>query len=197
MSSRIVENFAIGGERMREKRVVGLLLAAVLLVSNGCVQTTPVKRIKRVTKKRRSYSRMMGYSYKRERDYSLAPEPYSLASDEKDPELLGPQTTLREHPLKESKEELSSSPKSNDNKPEVESSIPAQSADNTPKAEVVSELYDDNGDTKKKKAKKSSSMSRSECIGIIGLAKFNQYSKKYGGEGAAIRRCIILKRLGG
>jgi hypothetical protein len=162
---------------MMDRRVESLFFVAALFVLGGCAQKLPVEKVE---KRKIDYSRMMNYTDERKERYSLAPEPYSLASNEKDPELLGPQSTLQEHPLKESEDEL----------------LPPESAAETPGAEVVSELYDDNGDTKKRE-KKSSSMSRSECISIIGLAKFNQYSKKYGGEGAAIRRCIILKRLGG
>ncbi len=40
-------------------------------------------------------------------------------------------------------------------------------------------------------------MSKSECISIIGQAKFDRYAKRFGGDAGAIRRCVILKRLRG
>ncbi len=114
--------------------------------------------------------------------YKLKPEPYSLASKQKDPELLGPQSTLKNNPLAKRSDDLDS-----ENYNETTSST---------KAEVVSEVYD-NKETTTTTPKKSVAMSKSECIGMIGEAKFNEYVQKFGGEGAAIRRCVILKRLRG
>ncbi len=40
-------------------------------------------------------------------------------------------------------------------------------------------------------------MTKSDCISMIGETKFNQYVQKYGGEKGALRRCLILKRIRG
>ena len=52
-------------------------------------------------------------------------------------------------------------------------------------------------DITKHKRIKHASMSKSQCISLIGQTKFDIYTKRFGGEAGAIRRCIILKRLRG
>lgn len=107
--------------------------------------------------------------------YTPKPEPYSLASQEKDPELLGPQSTLKNNPLKDgSDEELETEDYSSDTK--------------SSRAQIISEVYDN-------APKNSHSITKSECIGMLGVDRFNEYVKRYGGESAALRRCAILKRL--
>ncbi len=41
------------------------------------------------------------------------------------------------------------------------------------------------------------SMTRNDCIGLIGQEKFDHYLEKYGGEQGALHRCLVLKRLQG
>jgi len=41
----------------------------------------------------------------------------------------------------------------------------------------------------------SNSMSREECIGMIGQARFDKYTQMLGGESAAIKRCMLLKSM--
>ena len=41
----------------------------------------------------------------------------------------------------------------------------------------------------------ASLMTKEECISMIGNAKFERYSKRFGGESGAIKRCALLKKL--
>jgi PBP1b-binding outer membrane lipoprotein LpoB len=41
----------------------------------------------------------------------------------------------------------------------------------------------------------SDSMSKEECIGMIGQAKFDKYTQMLGSEAAAIKRCVLLKSM--
>jgi len=50
-------------------------------------------------------------------------------------------------------------------------------------------------DTEKKPEKIT--LTKTNCIGMIGQEKFDQYVAKYGGEAGALHRCLILKRLRG
>ena len=94
------------------------------------------------------------YTRRDEGKYVIKPEPYSIKSKKKDPELLGPQRTYK-----------SDKPK------------PVTRTQRT--------------------KRKTSGMTRSSCISLIGEEKFNKYVKKYGGEKGALRRCLIIKRLRG
>ena len=38
-------------------------------------------------------------------------------------------------------------------------------------------------------------MTRSKCIDLIGKAKYDEYTKRYGSEAAALRKCTILQRV--
>ncbi len=100
-----------------------------------------------------------------ESHYSLKPEPYSLESGEKDPELLGPQSTLKKELEDRSVESTSSESESlvAREEPQTSSATPP--------------------------------MDRSRCISLIGKAKFDEYTKRFGSETAAIRKCIILERV--
>ncbi len=91
--------------------------------------------------------------------YNLKPEPYSVGSKEKDPELLGPQRTLKE---------------------------PTQTMQTATSQPVTTSVSG---------GKSSAGMSKSECVSMIGRAKFDRYSKRFGGESGAIKRCAILKKL--
>jgi len=46
-----------------------------------------------------------------------------------------------------------------------------------------------------KVAQTSSTMSKSECIGMIGADKFAKYTQMYGGEAASLKRCGMLKAM--
>jgi len=94
-----------------------------------------------------------------EAKYHLTPEPYSVSSNEKDPELLGPQRTIT--------------------KPKDETTVQVSTVEsiNKPSASI------------------RSSMTKDECISMIGRTKFERYSKRFGGESGAIKRCAILKKL--
>ena len=87
--------------------------------------------------------------------YKLKPEPYSIDSNKSDPELLGPQTTMKDTV-----------------KPDLSSTKPEKKVDSV-----------------------TGSMTKSECISMIGDEKFKRYSKRFGGESGAIKRCAILKKL--
>ncbi len=84
--------------------------------------------------------------------HKLKPEPYSLGSKKKDPELMGAESTTRAH---------------------------------------VQNVNMDH-----KVSTNAIAMNKSECISMVGQTKFDIYSKRFGGESGAIRRCTILKRLG-
>jgi len=104
-----------------------------------------------------------------ERNYSLKPEPYSLDSKQKDPELLGPQSTLKKN-LASS--EMVESPTLQRPEPQPESTLAAQAE--KPAASV---------------------MTRSRCIELIGQADYDKYTRQFGSEQAALRKCIILERV--
>jgi hypothetical protein len=106
-----------------------------------------------------------------EEHYSLKPEPYSLESNENDPELLGPQSTI--------KRSLASSEM-------VESPSPTTAA-NTEEAFVPREDPE--------APKPAETMTRSKCISLIGKAKYDEYTKRYGSEAAALRKCTILQHV--
>ena len=57
----------------------------------------PKKRVKIVRKK---VKKRRHYTKKIHKKHILVKEPYSISSNEADPELLGPQTTLESNPLK-------------------------------------------------------------------------------------------------
>jgi len=138
--------------------VYGLL---ALLLMSGCVRR--VRHIPVEPTVDENATRPTGTLYdtsRTEAKYNLKPEPYSVSSNEKDPELLGPQRTIEKK-----KEETTT----------VATTAPI----------------------KKPAPKLSTSMSRSECISMIGQAKFDRYSKRFGGEAGAIKRCAILKKLKG
>jgi len=41
----------------------------------------------------------------------------------------------------------------------------------------------------------TANMSREECIGMIGQAKFDKYTEMFGNEAASIKRCTLLKSI--
>lgn len=52
-------------------------------------------------------------------------------------------------------------------------------------------------DTASKPKPTISKMTKIECISLIGVEKFDRYSKRFGGEAGAIKRCTVIKRLRG
>ena len=142
---------------MNKMRYIGYGLLIVLLMS-GCARRiryfsseyTDVNETEQPTEEL--------YVQGTEEKYNLKPEPFSIDSNKKDPELLGPQSTIKREIRKE---------------PEVTGATPAHSTSTN----------------------KASSMTKSECISMIGGDKFERYSKRFGGESGAIKRCAILKRL--
>jgi len=106
---------------------------------------------------------------KTEAKYNLKPEPYSIGSKEKDPELLGPQRTI----------EVPSKPV------EVSTVEPIE----TPTVQPAEAPAPVSAPTV------TVPMGRDECISMIGAAKFERYSKRFGGEAGAVKRCTILKKL--
>ncbi len=110
-------------------------------------------------------------------NYKIRPEPYSLKSKQKDPELLGPQTTLKA-PIDEAAREHAEE-QAIQNHTNPERFLPR---DTTPAKPTQTA----NG-----------GMTRSRCISLIGEAKFEAYTKQYGSEAAALRRCVIIEKLQG
>jgi len=101
--------------------------------------------------------------------YNLKPEPYSTASKEKDPELLGPQRTIE---------------------------VPSQTI-NVAAAKPIEPptIQSAEAPTPISTSTVSNTMGKDECISMIGATKFERYSKRFGGESGAIKRCAILKKL--
>jgi hypothetical protein len=106
-----------------------------------------------------------------EEHYSLKPEPYSLESGQKDPELLGPQSTLKRSLAANEMRENAPSPA-------------AATGEGTfvPREEPP-------------KPADPGAMTRSKCIDLIGKAKYDEYTRRYGSEAAALRKCTILQRV--
>jgi hypothetical protein len=112
-----------------------------------------------------------------EERYSLKPEPYSLESGQKDPELLGPQSTIKRSLLGEEMMEAPTEvPQNNTAGDEGFLSRDKPSSDNTAQSTAQT-------------------MTRSHCIDLIGKAKFDEYTQRYGSESAALRKCTILQRV--
>ncbi len=109
-----------------------------------------------------------------EENYPLKPEPYSLDSNQKDPELLGPQSTLK-HPL--------------------ESEILQERTQEETQSDAQTFLERGAQDNRNKSSASQSGMTRSRCIALIGKSKYEQYTKQFGSEEAALRKCTILERI--
>ncbi|WP_292662009.1 hypothetical protein [Nitratifractor sp.] len=146
--------------------MIGGTLLALLLA--GCVPKIPTPK---VPDQNVSRTQWHDSSYVDE-NYHLKPEPYSLDSDQKDPELLGPQSTLKQPLESEIEEERVHEEESGDGT--------FLSKDESPKAPP---------------ATAHSAMTRSRCISLIGKSKYNQYTKQFGSEEAALRKCTILERV--
>ncbi len=140
-------------------RVIGYGLL-ILFLASGCVRRVHHIPMEPVVDENETKPTGTLYDTTRtEARYSLKPEPYSVGSKQKDPELLGPQRTVQ----------ASGQPT------QVVTSLPAKTPASTPKLQT--------------------NMSKSECISLIGQTKFERYSKRFGGEAGALKRCAILKKL--
>lgn len=140
-------------------KYIGYGLLVVLLMS-GCVRR--VHYIPQEDPVDTNETNATGTLYdttKTEARYNLKPEPYSIGSKKKDPELLGPQRTITAQA---------------DTQAVQVDTVKSPSAPTTPV---------------------STGMTKNECISLIGSVKFKRYSKRFGGESGAIKRCAILKKL--
>lgn len=61
------------------------------------------------------------------------------------------------------------------------------------KDKLVEDKPGDTADASLEKA--AASMSRDECISMIGQEKFDKYTQMYGSEDASIKRCTLLKSI--
>ena len=135
----------------------------IVLLTSGCVRRVRHIPIEPIVDENETTPVGTGELYdttRTEHKYKLRPEPYSISSKEKDPELLGPQRTL--NTSDHVKETVASQPISTPSAPAKES---------------------------------TTAMTKSECISMIGSTKFERYSKRFGGDTGAIKRCAILKKL--
>jgi len=146
----------------RNRKKAGVIALFSLLLA-GCTPTVPPPQLPERNVTREA---LWQDTSTLESNYNLKPEPYSLDSDQKDPELLGPQSTLKE-PLDQAVV------------------VHAGESDSPFLAKEDSQPQVAN----------SHGMTKSRCISLIGSSKFNEYTKEFGSEMAAIRKCIILERV--
>ena len=169
-------------------RYIGYGLLIILLTS-GCVrrvrhipvETEPVTHQNNTesnTAKTHAGTGRLYDTTRTEHKYKLKPEPYSVGSKEKDPELLGSQGTIREA---DRPQEIDT-PTEADKPQEANKPIVTAISQPTVTSPVPSTAL-------------ASTMNRQECVSMIGAAKFERYSKRFGGEDGAIKRCAILKKL--
>lgn len=142
-----------------------LFLGIFGLLATGCTPKIPQPEL---PKQESNRTKMWQDSSTVESNYKLKPEPYSLDSKQHDPELLGPQSTLK-RPLEQNN--LGSASSSG------EEFLPKEPPRPT------------------KAAPKAASMDRSHCVSLIGKSKYDEYTQRFGSEEAAIRKCIILQRV--
>ncbi len=133
----------------------------VMLATTAC---TPKLKMKKNTNKTNKYLATEGDLAPQ--NYSFKPEPYSLNSKEKDPELLGPQSTIK--------------------KSDKNTTIAMQKSTPKPIAQIEP--------TTPKKAQ-TITMNKERCIKLIGQTRYDKYTKQFGSETAALRKCIILQRV--
>jgi hypothetical protein len=143
---------------------------AALFLMTGCVPRVPAPELPQ--KEKTTERSMWRDTANLEDHYSLKPEPYSLESNEHDPELLGPQSTIKRSLVSNEMVESPSAPTAAGST--EEKFLPREE----PKAQKPAEV-----------------MSRSKCIDLIGKAKYDEYTKRYGSEAAALRKCTILQRV--
>ena len=154
-------------KKNRKKMVVVLSFLSLILLS-GCMPRIPEPKLPERNETRPAMWQDTGNL---EEHYSLKPEPYSLESGQKDPELLGPQSTIKRSLLGEEMGDT-----------------PAPQADGNRDEDFVARDTEPSQTT-------TSVMTRPKCIDLIGKAKYDEYTKRYGSEAAALRKCAILQRL--
>jgi len=173
---------------MKKKRNITVAILALMLIT-GCTPV-PKPNLPENEEMQETSGRMWDDTQVIERHYKLRPEPYSLDSKQKDPELLGPQTTLKNHPLARNDDtqmEYDGSSTATDAKNETQAQK-TETADTT-SISTVSEKSVESVQTAAKPA-----MDRGRCISMIGQSKFDKYTTRFGSEAAAIRRCAMLEK---
>ena len=152
---------------MKTRLRYSLLTLAGAVLLTGCMPRVPAPRL---PDRNETIQRTMWEDTSTiERNYSLKPEPYSLDSDQKDPELLGPQSTIKKSLASSEMVESSSL-----HRPEPKPQFVAKDETEKPAAPA---------------------MTRSHCIELIGQADYDKYTRQFGSEQAALRKCIILERV--
>ena len=152
---------------MKKNTIYGITLLALTIT--GCVPRLPTPPV--VQEQNTTHRAMWEDTSGAEEHYSLKPEPYSLESGQKDPELLGPQSTIK-HALVNSETV----------EPGTSDTTEATGSEFVPREEPKSQNT-------------VQVMTRSKCIELIGQAKYDLYTKQFGSETAALRKCTILQRL--
>jgi len=154
---------------MRKRILLYILFTAALLLS-GCMPRVPTPTLPQEQNTTRPA--LWQDTSTLEDHYSLKPEPYSLESGQKDPELLGPQSTIKRSVVNEGimAEQPATAPSAPSE--ETERFLPR---DETPEPQ--------------------GGMTRRRCIDLIGKAKYDEYTRRFGSENAALRRCVILQRV--
>ncbi len=152
---------------MKKNIVYGMTFLAFMIT--GCVPRLPTPPV--VQEQNTTHRAMWKDTSGAEEHYSLKPEPYSLESGQKDPELLGPQSTIKRALINNEGVESTASDT-------TETTDTAFLPREEPKRQTTAQV-----------------MTRSKCIELIGQAKYDLYTKQFGSETAALRKCIILQRL--
>jgi len=158
-------------------KILTLSLSALLLLS-GCAPKSP----KAPKEKKRPKRVLWNERFGADRNYNFKPEPFSLDSKQNDPELLGPQSTLKKS-LTSTEANLNDSSKT-----EVPNNL-----DDPDLAEGF--LAKNNGSSNKKPSTSHQPMTKSRCIELIGQSDFDKYTKQFGSQKAALRKCTILERV--
>jgi hypothetical protein len=148
---------------------IALSFGSLILLS-GCMPRVPAPNLPERNETRPA---LWQDTSSMEEHYSLKPEPYSLESGQKDPELLGPQSTIKRSLA--SSEMMESTPETTTTETNDGQFVPREEAPSQKPA--------------------TSAMTRSKCIDLIGKAKYDEYTKRYGSATAALRKCTILQRV--
>jgi len=164
---------------------IGLLIVGTYLFT-GCVPRLPQieEPPKKAVKPTESAPKPTMWKDTRpaKEHYPIKPEPYSLESGQKDPELLGPQSTVS-RPLASS-DAVQATPKGVASAGTVSPVPETQDGTFLPKEEPTPQP-----------ATTTATMTKEKCIELIGQEKYDQYTQKFGSETAALRKCLILQRL--
>jgi len=164
---------------------IGLLIAGAYLFT-GCIPKLPEiqQPVQQVEKNTTSAPKSTLWKDTRpaKEHYPIKPEPYSLESGQKDPELLGPQSTVS-RPLASSDA--------------VQATPPGVASAGTvpPAPETQEETFLPKEEPASQPAAATATMTKDKCIALIGQEKYDEYTEKYGSETAALRKCLILQRL--